>query len=174
MKSLSKHKIQNDTTSSLHSSAIKYSLRFLFLVLSILNLGLSAIIQVIRKSKTITSPRLNYTRRQARSLYLIGEPPQQRSRINLRFVIMLALVPLMLASCTSHESRQKRADELATNFHFTPHVIKAGKFLLHTYQKVQNPNQGSDCYQHSSMYSLITVKVIKTYFVTYRQHIIIV
>jgi hypothetical protein len=53
---------------------------------------------------------------------------------------MLALVPLMLASCTSHESRQKRADELATNFHFTPHVIKAGKFLLHTYQKVQNPN----------------------------------
>ena len=55
-----------------------------------------------------------------------------------RFVA-LALIPFVLASCASHEARQKSANMVAEHSGFTPHVIKAGAFWLQTYQKVQNP-----------------------------------
>lgn len=59
---------------------------------------------------------------------------------HFKSLVAIALVPFLLASCSSHKSRQQYANLAANKSGFTPHVIKAGAFWLQTYQKVHNPN----------------------------------
>ena len=57
----------------------------------------------------------------------------------LQRLAALVLIPLVLTSCASHESRQKAADVIAERSGFTSHMIKAGSFWLQTYQRIHNP-----------------------------------
>ena len=114
-----------NSTLSLCRSRIKYTLRSSLLVL----------LSLWRSLPTLTSSRAQ------------AWDPVKQLRVSggnlttyAKRFLALMLIPFVLTSCTSHESRQKSANMIAEHSGFKSDVIKAGAFWLQTYQKVQNPN----------------------------------